>query len=146
MIWSDLYNQKNQPALENIKDFVRNELWNELCLFLENTFAVLPKVEYSKCSMQKGWNVKYKMGSRSLCTLYPMNGYFIVLIVIGEKEQMEAELIIQTCSEYTKKLFSETVSSLGGRWLMIEVKDKMVLDDVKELILVRAKSKKKFRK
>lgn len=138
-MWSDLYNQCNQPTWKNISDFVNSELWNELYSFLESTYAVLPKVEYSKCSMQKGWNVKYKKGSKSLCTLYPMDGYFIALIVIGEKEQMESEFIMPTCSIYMQHLFSETASSMGGRWLMIEVRERAVLEDVLKLIKVRVK-------
>ena len=142
IMWSELYNQSSQPTLENINDFVNSELWNELCSFVENTYAVSPKMEYSKCSMQKGWNVKYKKGSKSLCTLYPMDGYFIVLIVIGEKEQIEAELIMPTCSVYTQRLFSKTAFSAGGRWLMIEVKERAILEDVLKLIQVRVKPKK----
>lgn len=142
MMWNELYGQDNQPTLQNINDFVNSELWNELCLFLEDTYAVLPKLEYSKCSMQKGWNVKYKKSSKSLCTLYPMEGYFIVLIVIGEKEQAESEFIMPTCSEYVQELFSKTPYSLGGRWLMLEIKEKPVLEDVLKLIQIRVKPKK----
>ncbi len=121
MMWSELYNQNIQPVMENIKDFVKIELWNELCLYLENTYSVLPKIEYSRCSMQKGWNVKYKKGGKSLCTLYPMDGWFIALVVIGEKEQAEAELIMPACSMPIQRLFHETAFSTGGRGLMIEV-------------------------
>lgn len=142
IMWSELYNQSSQPTLENINDFVNSELWNELCSFVENTYAVSPKMEYSKCSMQKGWNVKYKKGNKSLCTLYPMDGYFIVLIVIGEKEQIESELIMPTCSAYTQRLFSKTAFSAGGRWLMIEVRERAILEDVLKLIQVRVKPKK----
>lgn len=141
IMWSELYNQNNQPTMQNINDFVNCELWDELCSFLENTYTVLPKLEYSKCSMQKGWNVKYKKGSKSLCTLYPMDGYFIVLIVIGKKEQIESELIMPTCNVYVQRLFSETASSGGGRWLMIEVRERAVLEDVLKLIQLRVKPK-----
>lgn len=140
-MWCEIYGQDNQPTLQNINDFVNSELWNELCLFLEDTYAVLPKFEYSKCSMQKGWNVKYKKSSKSLCTLYPMEGYFIVLIVIGEKEQAESKFIMPTCSEYVQELFSKTPYSLGGRWLMIEIKERAVLEDVLKLIQIRVRPK-----
>jgi len=32
--------------------------------------------------MQKGWNVKYQKSGKSLCTLYPEQDSFTVLIVI----------------------------------------------------------------
>lgn len=97
----------------------------------------MPKMDYSKCSMQKGWNVKYKKGGRSIYTLYPMNGYFIVLIVIGAKEQFESEFAIESCSSYVRDIYNKTPFSCGGRWLMIEVKDMEVLEEVFKLIQIR---------
>jgi hypothetical protein len=133
MTWSDSYNQINIPTLENINDFIKNSLWNKLCSFIESTYNVSPKIEYSKCSMQKGWNVKYKKSGKSLCTLYPMDGYFIALIVIGEKELTEAEIIMPTCTQYVQELFSKTVFSVGGKWLMIEVNNKDVMEHIERI-------------
>ncbi|MCX8132221.1 MAG: DUF3788 domain-containing protein [Clostridia bacterium] len=140
-MWSELYSIDNKPTLEGINDFVNSELWKEFCIFLEDNYTVLPRIEYSKCSIQKGWNVKYKKASKSLCTLYPMKGYFIILIVIGEKEQIESELIMPTCTVYVQQLFLETASALGGKWLMIEVRDRDVLEDVLKLIRIRVNKK-----
>jgi hypothetical protein len=89
--------------------------------------------------MQKGWNVKYKKGGKSLCTLYPMDGWFIALVVIGEKEQAEAELVMPACSIPVQRLFNETAFSASGRWLMIEVRERAVLEDVMKLIQIRSK-------
>lgn len=136
-MWASLYDDMHQPEFKDIKSFVNNELWDSLCLFIENKYKVMPKMEYSKCSMQKGWNVKYKKGGRSICTLYPMDGYFIVLIVIGAKEQFETEFAIESCSSYVRDLYNKTPFSCGGRWLMIEVKDGEVLEDVFKLIQIR---------
>ena len=141
-MWSELYNPDNKPTMENIENFVSSNLWNEFCLFLEHTYTVLPKLEYSKCPMQKGWNIKYKKGGKSLCTLYPMDGFFIVLVVIGEKELAESELLIPTCSIYTQNLFSKTASSSCGRWLMMEVKDPTIMEDAQKLIQIRVKPRK----
>lgn len=141
-MWSELYNQSNQPTLGSINAFINNELWYKLCSFIEETYSISPKLEYSKCSMQKGWNLKYKKGGKSLCTLYPMKDYFIALVVIGEKELIESELMLPTLSDYVQRLFSETVFSLGGKWLMIEVRENDVLEDTLKLIQLRVKPKK----
>lgn len=31
--------------------------------------------------------MKYRKSGRSLCTLYPMDGHFVALVVIGEHEK-----------------------------------------------------------
>lgn len=139
MDWSQAYPENDKPSLEDINKFVDNNLWNELCLYLKDTYTVIPKIEYSRCSMQRGWNVKFRKNSKSLCTLYPMNGYFIALIVIGEKERMEAEFIISGCCEYIRTLFERMPYTRGSKWMMIDVKDQATLRDVKEFITLRTR-------
>ncbi len=45
-------------------------------------------------------------------------------------------------SKHTQ-LYRKTSFSCGGRWLMIEIKDEAVLEDVKSLISIRVRPKKK---
>lgn len=142
MEWSELYNRFHQPAKENFSEYVNDDLWQELNSYLKETYHTLPQIGYSGCSMQKGWNVKYRKIGRSLCTLYPMQGYFITLVVIGEREMNEAELLMPLCSEYTQKLFRQTVSGYGGKWMMIEVIKPDVLNDVKKMIELRFRREK----
>jgi hypothetical protein len=79
-------------------------IWDELVLYIEETYKAKQHLDYSKCSAQPGWNVKYKKSSKSLCTLYPMPNYFIALIVVGTKEEYEVELAMEAgvFSEYVK--------------------------------------------
>lgn len=86
--------------------------------------------------------MKYQKSSRSLCTLYPMAGYFIALVVVGAKEEEKLEVEFRSFTPYVQNLYRKTSSSCGGRWLMIEVKDNKVLDDIKRLIAIRVKPKK----
>lgn len=141
MKWDNLYGQSNQPTLDNIREYVHLELWQELNSFLQNTYHIQPKLQYSQCSMQPGWNLKYQKSGKSLCTLYPMENYFIALIVIGYKEMNEAELLMPLCSKYTQTLYQKTPSSIGSRWLMMSVTDRSILEDVINLIQIRVRAK-----
>ena len=111
--------------------------------YLEDTYGVLSKVSYSKCSAQPGWNMKYQKSGKSLCTMYPMEGYFIALIVIGTKEETEVEAAaaLGQFTPYLQELYRRTAFSCGGRWLMIQVTDRKILEDVKKLIAIRVKPK-----
>jgi hypothetical protein len=71
-----------------------------------------------------------------------MDGFFIALIVVGNKETEETELLMPSCTKYLQDLYSKTAFSCGGRWLMINVKDKKILNDIKDLIEIRIKAKK----
>ncbi len=139
MKWNELYYNDKIPSLEDIERYIGEgvQLWQELIAYIEETYQVKPQLSYSKCAGQPGWNVKYKKSSKSLCTLYPMEDYFIALIVVGEKEETEVELVSESFTPYIAELYSKTPFSCGGHWLMIEVKDKDVLNDLKKLITIR---------
>ncbi|MDY0020268.1 MAG: DUF3788 family protein [Anaerolineae bacterium] len=131
-----------EPSLEALGAYVNNPLWEQLRAHVEEQYQVKPVLEYSGCSMQRGWNVKYKKAGRTLCTLYPMEGYYTALVVIGERERMETELALPSFTEYVQRLYQETKTGMGQKWLMIDVTDAAILEDVKHCIAIRRGSKK----
>jgi len=145
MQWSELFNVEHEPSDSQIKEFVDIPLWDDLANYLQQTYNVKPKLFYSCCSMQmglwKGWNIKYKKSGKSLCTLYPKQGYFISLVPIGLREMNEAELQISQCTEYTQNLFNQTITGHNGKSLAFDVKNENILHDVKKLIALRATSR-----
>ncbi len=138
MNWNELYGSGNRPEQEEIDGYVASPLWGELRGFLEGRYGVAPAAEYSRCGMAPGWNVKYKKGGRSLCTLYPREGGFDCLIVIGAREEAGAGLALPACTPYVRELYRAAKPLNGGRWLMIAVDAPEILEDVKRLIQVRA--------
>jgi hypothetical protein len=141
MTWSETYPKSQEPTLQEIEAYIESPLWNGFCDWAEQTYRVAPKVEHSTCSGAPGWNVKYKKGGRSLCTLYPDRGQFTALVTVGAKEEPEAELLLPTCSDYLRALFLRAEALNGARWLMIRVSDAQVLEDVKKLIRLRVTPK-----
>ncbi|WP_312636180.1 DUF3788 domain-containing protein [Oscillibacter sp.] len=143
MDWAKRFGPDKQPTAAEIADYINSPLWIEMNRFMRENYEVQPSFYYSSCSAQQGWNVKYQKAGRSLCTLYPMDGFFIALVVIGAREQTEAELTMPLCEKYTQSLFFNTAFSAGGRWLMMNVTDAGILEDVKRLIQIRRKLKKR---
>ncbi len=145
MNWNEVYEADHIPSIDDIKDYLGEAklIWNELTAYIEKTYQVEPQITYSKCSAQPGWNVKYKKKGKSLCTLYPMQNYFIALIVVGSKEECEVEATVAAgiFTPYLNELYQRTAFSAMGRWLMIEVKDREVLNDVMTLIETRMDSR-----
>lgn len=139
MEWNLLYSNEKIPTLNQVGDYVDSPLWTEFNNRIQMCYQIEPNMEYSRCSMQRGWNIKYKKSGKSLCTLYPMSKYFIVLVVIGDKEMQEAEFLVQLCSSYVQDVFKNTKTGQGQKWLMIDVRDKRTIDDVFTLIGLRKK-------
>jgi hypothetical protein len=145
MSWNERFKADHIPSNEDIREYLgeAKSIWDELTAYIEETYKVKPQIAYSKCSAQPGWNVKYKKSSKSLCTLYPMADYFIALVVIGPKEEEEVKIGMdaELFTTYLKELYDKTAYSAMGRWLMIDVKDKDVLNDIKHLLTIRVRPK-----
>ncbi|MPM27325.1 hypothetical protein SDC9_73835 [bioreactor metagenome] len=139
MSWVSSYPKSDKPLLEQIASFIACPLWQDFCAYVEVEYKVMPTVEYSMCAAAPGWNVKYKKGGRSLCTLYPHEGYFTCLVCIGAKEVLEAELVMPIFTAYTRALYERARPVNGTRWLMMDVTGEDILEDAKRLLLVREK-------
>ena len=141
MKWNELFDAERIPFIEDVREYIgeAKPIWDELVLYIEETYKAKQHLDYSKCSAQPGWNVKYKKSSKTLFTLYPMPNYFIALVVVVAKEECVVELAMQAgvFLEYVKDLYQKTTFSAMGRWLMIDVKDIEVLGDIRNLIKIR---------
>lgn len=124
------------PVIDDFSEYIRNPLWTEFHTYMSETYKIVPKFEYSRCSLP-GWNAKFKKSGKNLCTVYPYEAYFMVMIVVGtnEKERVEAEL--SSFSETTQNIYQDTKEGMGQRWLQIVFEDEDLFDDIKRLIAIR---------
>lgn len=142
--WDLMYDYSIKPLSEQISNYVNNTLWEQMNDYLKETYGSKPEICYSKCSAQKGWNVKHKKSGKALCTLYPMYGYFIALIVISPKQEALLNHNLTDFSDNVQEIYKSTRSMPNmGRWLMISVTDQDVLNDVKKLINLKTGLKSK---
>lgn len=137
MDWNLLYSNVTPPTWEQVTEYIGSPLWAEFNERIQSAYQIKPCMEYSRCSMQAGWNIKYKKGGKSLCTIYPMQGYFIALVVVGSHELTEAEFLMPQCSDYVQTVFKNTKTGNGQKWLMLDVRDRGIMDDVFRLINLR---------
>lgn len=127
------------PEANDIGGYIKNPLWDELLDYMSQEYGTVPKFEYSRCAWP-GWNAKFRKAGRSLCTIYPEEGFFNALIVIGkrEKERFEAELLEYSLT--TQDVYQNTQESMGQKWMLIAVEDEEAFDELKKLILLRRTS------
>ncbi len=137
MDWNLLYSNVTPPTWNQVTEYIGSPLWAEFNERIQSAYQIKPCMEHSRCSMQAGWNIKYKKGEKSLCTLYPMQGYFIALVVVGSHELTEAEFLIPQCSDYVQTVFKNTKTGSRQKWLMLDVRDREIMDDVFSLINLR---------
>ncbi len=140
-MWHMLFGEDHAPSMEQISEFIGSgrKRWELLNEYLQSTYQIQPIIEYSSCSAQPGWNVKYRKKSKGLCTLYPLRDSFIVLVVVSPKQDEQVSFGMESghFSAHVKTIFSQARPMAMGRWLMIEAVDDAVLEDIKSLISLR---------
>lgn len=128
------------PTEYEMKQYINNTLWENFCEFMRNTYNATIKFEFSKCNWEYGWNVKFEKGSKSLCTVYPRENYFTILIVIGKREKKLFEDMFSSFSSDIQKIYKETSEGNGQKWIMIDLENKdNKYEDVKKIIEIRNK-------
>ncbi len=136
----DLLNREYFPTLQDVASYIGNPVFMQFCDEIKSKYSCNEKIEYSLCSLEKGWNVKFKKSGKSLCTIYPRESFFTVLVVVGKKEKEEVEKILPDCSLELQELYANTKEFNGQKWLMINLEDcNKIYSDVLRLIEIRKK-------
>lgn len=134
----DLQDRNICPCIEEISEYVGNPVFMQFYSKVKDTYKCNEKIEYSSCSLAKGWNIKFKKAGKSLCTIYPKESYFTVLIVVGKKEKPFVEEMLTECTVALQDLYNQTQEGNGQKWLMIDLKEKDCLyNDLLCLIQIR---------
>lgn len=115
-----------------------------MCIIYVNThntiFALICQYpfSYSSCSIKPGWNIKFKKSGKTLCTIYPAESYFTVMVEIGKKEKERTEQLLPQCTAILQDIYAQTKEGNGQRWLMIDLEDdEELFDDLFRLIDIR---------
>lgn len=137
--WTQLFPMDRKPSVEELDQYADNPLWPELRQYLKDAYGAEPRMDYSRCGLEPGWNVKFKKGSKALATVYLRPGYVTAMVSVAPKDEDAAEGVLLTCTEYTRTLYRNTASSKMGRWMMIDLTSPEVLEDLKALLALRVK-------
>ena len=137
----DLRDKSTCPTLEEIGQYVRNPVFMQFCLELKEAYQCSENIAFSACSMERGWNVKFKKSGKALCTFYPREDFMTVLVVVGRSEKERVEAVLPECTAQLQEEYRQTREWNGQRWLMIDLGDNGALyRDVLRLIQIRRSS------
>ena len=76
----DLQDKEYCPTLEEVGEYVRNGVFGKFCCAVKETYKAKENIEFSSCSWERGWNIKFKKSGKTLCTIYPKEACFTVKV------------------------------------------------------------------
>lgn len=107
-IMIDIKELNHTPTEYEMSDYINNNLWDDFCDYLKEKYHIHPL---------------FKKGSRAVCTVYPRQGYFCIMIVVGTKEKAGFEEMMHSLSDDIIQIYRDTREWNGQRWLLIDLED-----------------------
>ena len=111
-----------------------SQLWNEIQHFvLEKYPAGNPEWFYS--GAKRGWNFRIKDKKRAFVYLLPRDQYFKAALVFGDKAK--DTVLASNVSDEIKEELKQAKKYAEGRGIRIDVKEAVILSDIKTLIEIK---------
>ncbi len=137
-----------QPSDEDMINWIGQpgaEEWIALRRFLAETYGIVPSSNSG--GKLYGCNLKYLIGGRPLCEMYPEHGSFTVLVILGKAELDQAMERIETFGLTVRQALAETPRYHDGCWMYIRVSDSLTcrqdVQDIEQLIMIKRKPPRK---
>lgn len=143
-----MMDKTTQPSDADMMDTIGQpiaEAWTALRKFLVDTYDIVPV--FNSGGKKYGWNLQHRIGGRPLCELYPENGSFTALVILGKVELEQALQRVDTFGSIVRKALLETPRLHDGCWMYIRVSDPLTcqqdVQDIQQLILIKRKPPRK---
>ena len=113
------------------------DLWTSLHQLIEQ-----------KYNMEQMWNhggkkwtyeYKYRRGGKTLCALYAKEQTIGFMVILGKDERTKFESMREMFSNAAQKIYDETTTFHDGKWLMFELKDTSLFNDIERLLSMKRK-------
>ena len=113
------------------------DLWTSLHQLIEQ-----------KYNMEQMWNhggkkwtyeYKYRRGGKTLCALYAKEQTIGFMVILGKDERTKFESMREMFSNAAQKIYDETTTFHDGKWLMFELKDTYLFNDMERLLSIKRK-------
>ena len=91
--------------------------------------------------VRKKWTYEYKYRRRGkpLCALYAKEQTIGFMVILGKDERTKFESMREMFSNAAQKIYDETTTFHDGKWLMFELKDTSLFNDIERLLSIKRK-------
>lgn len=135
-----------------MKNINREELENLVGCNKANIFYDIIECIESLYDMDQTWNnggkkwtyeYKFRKGGKTLGAFYFKENVLGFMIIFGIKEREKVEEIRNSLSSKVLEEYDNAQTYHDGKWVMFEVNDYSVIEDLKKLLLIKRKPNKK---
>lgn len=117
------------------------KIFGTLCEYINNTY----EMEKTWNSGGKKWDYEYKFrkSSKTLCAFYFKKDVLGLMIIFGKDERNKVEEIKEEFSKKALDIYDSAKTYHDGKWVMFDMQDISLVEDIKKLLLIKRKPNKK---
>jgi hypothetical protein len=136
MAYSLFADKTHQPSMEEMLGVLGPARlgWEQLSVFIEENYRVTQ--DWSFYGKNYGWAVRYRKGGKALASLYAGDCSFTVLMIL-DPDQIDRTRGLPLGPQVSK-VIEDAHPYPEGRWLFIKVTSESDLNDVRQLLAIRA--------
>ena len=121
------------PASEDIENLIGTDLydvWNSLCQRIEKSY----EMEQLWNRGGKAWTYEYK---------YAKEKTLGFMVILGKDERAKFEIQRGEFSNEVQMIYDAATTFHDGKWIMFELKDTKLFNDMERLLLIKRKPNRK---
>ena len=111
------------------------EIWAQLCTRIDEQYDM----DRLWGPGGKAWTYeyKYRRGGKTLCALYAREHCMGFLVILGKDERLKFEQDRESYAEDVRRIYEESRTYHGGKWLMFKPADTSLFDDLMRLLRIK---------
>ncbi|MEG0276135.1 MAG: DUF3788 domain-containing protein [Coprobacillus sp.] len=118
------------------------DVWVKLCVMIDSKYDM-------DCMWNNGgkkwtYEYKYRKGGKTLCALYAKENCFGFMVILGKDERTQFEENRSSYSMSVQDIYDNSQTFHDGKWLMFELTDTSLFEDMEKLLLIKRKQNKKI--
>ncbi|WP_024347771.1 DUF3788 domain-containing protein [Lacrimispora indolis] len=117
------------------------ESWKSLCERIEEKYDM--ECQWNRGGKAWKYEYKYRRGGKTLCALYAREKCFGFMVILGKAEREAFDQERENYSPEVQRVYDESTTYHDGKWLMFEIKDPSLFNDMMGLLRIKRRPNKK---
>ncbi len=133
------------PTPRDIETLIGTELhnvWNRLCQLIEQSYEM--EQLWNRGGKAWTYEYKYRKGGKTLCALYAKERTLGFMVILGKDERAKFEMQRELFSNEVQMIYDEATTFHDGKWIMFELKNTELFNDMERLLLIKYKRQNKL--
>lgn len=132
------------PTSKDIENLIGTDLydvWNSLCQRIEKSYEM--EQLWNRGGKAWTYEYKYRKGDKTLCALYAKEKTLGFMVILGKDERAKFEIQRGQFSNEVQMIYDAATTFHDGKWIMFELKDTKLFNDMERLLLIKRKPNRK---